>query len=176
MSDTCALTGAAGGRGWCPAPLRHVSLLALVIIPLLLAEPHTRPMVDERQVSADLVLRMLRSQATLAYVRTKPAGAQFPSDSVDGALQELMDHEAYVDDYVRIALRKASRVAERHFVTGDDDEKGEDDYNYDDDEYLISRPVYIKDTHTNMKNHIYSFSRTRMYVGNLGTPSFVVSW
>ena len=75
---------------------------------LVLAVP---PVVREADVNADVVLRLLRSQATLAYVQTKPPGTEFPTESVDAALGEMLRHEAYVQNFVRVALRKAMRLS-----------------------------------------------------------------
>ena len=69
------------------------------------------PMVREADVNADLILRLLRSQATLAYVQTKPPGTEFPTESVDAALGEMLQHEAYVQEYIGVTLRKAVRLS-----------------------------------------------------------------
>ena len=65
--------------------------------------------VDEDKVEIDLILRLLRSQATRSYVSDSPAMPLDPNDIV-GAVQEVARHEAYMHEYMEVALRKATTV------------------------------------------------------------------
>jgi hypothetical protein len=67
-------------------------------------------LVDENDVDVSVVLRVLRSQASRSYLRDSPQVQQIDPYNLAGALEEVAQHEAYVQEYLEVAIAKAGAL------------------------------------------------------------------
>jgi hypothetical protein len=82
---------------------------SIVLFLAALALSHSR-LVDQSDVDVSVVLRVLRSQASRSYLRNSPQVQIIDPDNLAGALEEVAQHEAYVQEYLEVAISKAGTL------------------------------------------------------------------